>query len=61
MEKKVKGRQYDNTGRQTHSEETRQRVLSAARELMVGRGYRATTIAAVAGRAGVHVDTVYAL
>jgi AcrR family transcriptional regulator len=61
LEKKVKGRQYDNAGRQTHSEETRRRVLSAARELMVGRGYRATTIAAVAARAGVHVDTVYAL
>ncbi len=61
LEKKVKGRQYDNEGRQTQSGETRQRVLSAARDLMVGRGYRATTIAAVAARAGVHVDTVYAL
>jgi len=61
VERKVKGRQYDNAGRQTQSEETRQRVLSAARELLVEQGYRATTIAAVAAQAGVHVDTVYAL
>lgn len=61
VEKKVKGRQYDNAGRQIQSEGTRQRILEAARDLMVDRGYRATTIASVAARAGVHVDTVYAL
>jgi len=61
VQEKVKGRQYDNAGRQTQSEETRQRIVSAARDLMVAQGYRATTIAAVAARAGVHVDTVYAL
>jgi AcrR family transcriptional regulator len=59
--KEVKGRHYDNAGRQIQSEETRQRVVEAARHLMVERGYRATTIADVARRAGVHVDTVYAL
>ncbi len=59
--KEVKGRHYDNAGRQTQSEETRQRIVEAARHLMVERGYRATTIADVARRAGVHVDTVYAL
>jgi AcrR family transcriptional regulator len=58
---KVKGRPYDNAGRETRSEETRRRILDAARELIVSRGYRATTIAAVAGNAGVHVDTVYEL
>ena len=61
VEKEVKGRHYDNAGRQIQSEETRQRIVEAARELIVTRGYRATTIAAVAHRAGVHVDTVYAL
>jgi AcrR family transcriptional regulator len=61
VQEKVKGRHYDNAGRQTQSEETRQRIVSAARELIVAQGYRATTIAAVAARAGVHVDTVYAL
>lgn len=59
--KKVKSRAYDNTGREAHSEETRQRILRAARELIVERGYRPTTVAAIATRAGVHVDTVYEL
>jgi AcrR family transcriptional regulator len=57
----VKGRSYDNEGRQLQSEATRQRILDAARALVVERGYRATTISAVAGQAGVHVDTVYEL
>jgi len=59
--KKVKGRRYDNAGRQIQSEDTRQRIIDAAGDLIVERGYRATTIAAIAGSAGVHVDTVYAL
>ena len=58
---KVKGRPYDNAARQIQSEETRQRIFDAGRELMVERGYRPTTVAAIATRAGVHVDTVYAL
>ena len=40
---------------------TRQRIVDAARALVVERGYRATTIAAVAARAEVSVDTVYEL
>ena len=60
-EMEVNSRPYDNAGRQTQSEETRRRILAAARDLMVERGYRATTVAAIAGRAGVHVDTVYEL
>ncbi len=59
--REVKGRTYDNAGRQTQSQETRQRIIRAAREIIVERGYRSTTIAAIASRAGVHVDTVYAL
>ncbi len=59
--RKVKSRSYDNAGREAQSEETRQRILDAGRELMVERGYRPTTVAAIATRAGVHVDTVYAL
>jgi len=59
--RKVKTRTYDNAARQTQSEETRQRIVEAARELMVERGYRATTVAAIARTAGVHVDTVYEL
>ena len=61
MGMEVKGRSYDNEGRQLQSDATRQRILDAARALMVEKGYRATTISAVAGQAGVHVDTVYEL
>ncbi|MFN2608439.1 MAG: TetR/AcrR family transcriptional regulator [Acidimicrobiales bacterium] len=57
----VKGRDYDNAARQAQSAGTRQRIVDAARGLVVARGYRATTVAAVARRAGVHVDTVYEL
>ena len=59
--RKVKSRLYDNAGREAQSEGTRQRILDAGRELMVERGYRPTTVAAIATRAGVHVDTVYEL
>ena len=59
--RKVKSRSYDNAGREAQSEETRQRILDAGRQLMVERGYRPTTVAAIATRAGVHVDTVYEL
>ena len=58
---KVKSRSYDNAGRRTQSQETRQRILQAARELMIERGYRATTVVEIARRAAVHVDTVYEL
>lgn len=61
MTRQVKTRHYDNSGRQEKSNETRQAILDAARAELLERGYRATTIANVARRAGVHVDTVYAL
>lgn len=61
MAEEVKGRGYTNAGRQAQSEATRQRIIGAARELIVTRGYRGATIADIAGRAGVHVDTVYEL
>lgn len=57
----VKRPGYDNTGRAAQSQQTRQRILDAARQLIVSRGYRAATIAAIAAAAGVHVDTVYEL
>jgi AcrR family transcriptional regulator len=59
--RRVKRRSYDNAGRETQSAETRQRIVETARRLMIEKGYRATTIAAVATGAGVHVDTVYEL
>ncbi len=57
----VKRRAYDGSGRQTQSAATRQRIVEAARELILERGYRATTIAAIADRAGVNTDSVYEL
>jgi AcrR family transcriptional regulator len=57
----VKRSAYDNAARKAKSLETRQRILSAARALMLERGYRASTISEIARRAGVHVDTVYEL
>ncbi len=61
MAKPVKRRPYDASSRQAQSAETKQRIVDAGRALMLERGYRATTIAAVAARAEVNVDTVYAL
>src|SRR6185437_13037683 len=56
-----KKRAYDATGRRVRSAETRQRILQAARTLFLERGYRATTIGALAAHAEVNVDTVYEL
>ena len=54
-------RKYDSTRRRAQSADTRQRVIDAAREVILEVGYRATTVVAVAARAHVSVDTVYAL
>jgi AcrR family transcriptional regulator len=61
MTRAVKGRPYNTANRQATSLETRGRVLAAARETIVENGYRGTTVAGIAERAGVHVDTVYEL
>lgn len=53
-------RRYHAPRRAEQADATRAAVLAAARELFVNRGYRATTVAEIAGRAGVAVDTVYA-
>jgi AcrR family transcriptional regulator len=61
MEEDVKRRRYNSTARRARSDETRQRIIKSAGELILADGYRATTIAAVAARATVNVDTVYEL
>ncbi len=56
----VKRRRYDSELRAARAADTRWSVLTAARELFVEQGYTATSVAAIARRAGVAVDTVYA-
>ena len=53
-------RTYDASRRRAAAEETRLAVLAAARELFSSVGYAATSVQAVARRAGVSIDTVYA-
>lgn len=56
----VKPRSYHSPARSAAARETRARIVASARQLFVENGYPATTIAAVAGRAEVAPDTVYA-
>ena len=59
MSRTVK-RPYDSTRRQEQAQETRRRILAAARELFLLQGYGKTTIVQIAEAAGVAVETVYA-
>ena len=53
-------RRYDATRRRQAAARTRAAILDAARELFTERGYAATPMTAIADRAGVALDTVYA-
>jgi AcrR family transcriptional regulator len=53
-------RRYDASGRRQAAARTRTAILDAARELFTERGYAATPMSAIADRAGVALDTVYA-
>jgi TetR/AcrR family transcriptional regulator of autoinduction and epiphytic fitness len=53
-------RSYSSVKRKAQARETRRSILDAAHELFVATGYAATTILAIAERAGVAVQTVYA-
>lgn len=61
MSQPVKARRYDARGRRNASVERRRLILAAARELFIAHGYAGTTMARVAARAGVALDTVYDL
>ena len=54
-------RTYESQQRRAQTEATRQRILETARDLVVERGYRGTTIAELARRSDVHVNTIYEL
>ncbi|MEW9527662.1 TetR/AcrR family transcriptional regulator [Microbispora sp. NPDC049125] len=53
-------RRYDTTRRREAAGRTRRAVIDAATELFLEQGYAVTTMAAIARRAGVNTDTVYA-
>lgn len=53
-------RTYDATRRRAAAERTRLTILAAARELFAEGGYATTSVQAVADRAQVAIDTVYA-
>lgn len=60
MTQHVKGRRsYDATKRRADAEGRRASILAAAREQFMQNGFAATTVAAVAERAGVSQETVY--
>jgi TetR/AcrR family transcriptional regulator, regulator of autoinduction and epiphytic fitness len=61
MAEQVKGprRAYNSPLRADQAQQTRRRILEAARDLFVDRGYAGTTVAAVAAEAGVSPETVY--
>jgi len=52
-------RTYRSPGRERRAQETRARIVSAAESLFLADGYGATTVGAVARRAGVAEQTVY--
>src|SRR5689334_14363203 len=52
-------RAYDASGRQARARARRLAVVLAARDLFERDGYRPTTIAAVAARAGVSAESIY--
>jgi len=52
-------RTYDSSRRRAAAAETRTAIVRAAHDLFLERGFRATTVAAIAERADVAVDTIY--
>jgi AcrR family transcriptional regulator len=60
LPERVKRRPYDTSNRARQARETRRRIVEAAARLFVRDGYASTSIAAIAGEAGVAVPTVYA-
>src|SRR5438477_8281 len=52
-------RRYDSRRRREQAEGTRRAILEAAGRLFERHGYAATTMAAIAGEAGVALKTVY--
>lgn len=60
-ELKTSKREYDSTRRQAQANETRRRILEAARKLFTERGYAGATTEAIAAEADVAAQTIYAI
>jgi AcrR family transcriptional regulator len=54
-------REYDSTNRQAQANETRRRILEAARKQFMERGYAGATAEVIAVEAGVSAQTIYAI
>lgn len=54
-------RRYDSQLRTRQAQQTQEAVLASARRLFTKQGWSRTTIAAIAGDAGVSVETIYAV
>ena len=60
MSPPVKSRRpYDSSGRRSQARRARADIVDNARELFIEHGYTGTTMAAIAARAGVSVETIY--
>src|SRR5258706_16234185 len=59
--RKVKKRPYKSLVRQRQAGDTRQRIVEATRQLLQSEGYAGMTIDAIAKRAEVSAQSVYAL
>src|SRR5260370_28876269 len=53
------GRAYDSRGRREQARRNRDAILDIARAGFLARGYAATTMASIAGDAGLSIDTVH--
>jgi AcrR family transcriptional regulator len=60
MVRPVKSRSYSSAVRQQQAARTRSLIVDAATDLFTSQGYARTTVRAIAERAGVAPDTVYA-
>jgi AcrR family transcriptional regulator len=56
---KLTSRSYRSPLREEQARQTQRRILDAAHGLLLGQGYTATTMAAIAAAAGVSTQTVY--
>ena len=53
-------RKYDSSRRRAQARETQHQILDAARDLFIARGFAGTSIKAIAQRANVAAETIYA-